>query len=135
MNKKVILAISSVAFVIISILFINFKTVDNEILEQTFMVGAVYHENDDYVEISFQDKTNKTKNVILEILGMPESFHKEYTSQIFVEKIQFPLPPKYGWQSTPVILLVEHEELGKIEIKTEIRPIGEKPAMIIFSKL
>ena len=92
-------------------------------------------ENDRFVEISFHDKSNKTKNVTLEILGMPTSFHKEFVSSTFVEKIQFSSIPKYGWQSIPVTLLIEHEEFGKIGIKTEIRPVGESPAMIIFSKL
>ena len=98
------------------------------------MISAVYFENDGYAEISFFDKSSKTKHIELEILGMPESFHKEYVSTTFVEKIPL-LVPKYGWQSIPVTLLIEHEEFGKIGIKTEIRPIGEVPAKIIFSKL
>ena len=134
MNKKVILYILGVGLVLASIvLFINLKSTDHNILEQTFVIKAVYFENDGYAEISFQDKSNKTKNVTLEVLGMPESFHKEFTSTIFIEKIQLPSAPKYGWPSIPVILLVEHEELGKIGIKTEIRPVGEIPATIIFS--
>ena len=134
MNKKVILYILGVGLVLSSIvLFINLKSTDHNILEQTFVIKAIYFENDGYAEISFQDKSNKTKNVTLEVLGMPESFHKEFTSTIFIEKIQLPSAPKYGWHSIPVILLVEHEELGKIGIKTEIRPVGEIPATIIFS--
>ena len=76
-----------------------------------------------------------TNHVTMEILGMPESFHKEYDSSSFVEKIILTSAPKYGWQSIPVTLLVEHEEFGKIGIKTEIRPVGENYATIIFSKL
>ena len=134
MNKKVVASIFSAAVVISSIIvFINFKSADHEILEQTFMIGAVYYENDGYAEISFQDKSNKTKNVTLEILGMSESFHKEFASPIFVEKIQFASAPKYGWQSMPITLLVDHEEFGQIGIKTEIRSVGEIPATIIFS--
>jgi|SRR3989344_3951884 len=136
MNKKVILYIFGVGLILSSIvLFINLKSTDHNILEQTFVIKAIYFENDGYAEISFQDKSNKTKNVILEILGMSTSFHKEFASSTFVEKIQFSSIPKYGWQSIPVTLLIEHEEFGKIGIKTEIRPVGESPAMIIFSKL
>src|SRR3989344_6536293 len=125
MNKKVILYIFGVGLALSSIaLFINLKSTDHNILEQTFVIKAVYFENDGYAEISFQDKSNKTKNVTIEVLGMPESFHKEFTSTIFIEKIQLPSAPKYGWPSIPVILLVEHEELGKIGIKPEIRPVG-----------
>src|SRR3989344_4319366 len=134
MNKKII-GVIFVALVILGFLvFTNFNTNDQKILEQTFVISAIYFENDGFVEISFHDKSNKTKNVTLEILGMPASFHKEFVSSIFVEKVQLSSAPKYGWQSTPVTILVEHEEFGKIGIKTEIRSVGENPAMIIFSK-
>ena len=136
MNKKIIGVIFVVIIIILGFLVItNFNTQDQKILEQTFVISAVYFENDGYAEIGFHDKSNKTKNVTLEILGMPTSFHKEFVSSMFVEKIQFSSIPKYGWQSTPVTILVEHEEFGTIGIKTEIRPVGENPAMIIFSKL
>ena len=136
MNKKIIVAIFAVIIIILGFLMLtNFNTADQKILQQTFVISAVYFENDGYAEISFHDKLNKTKNVTLEILGMPTSFHKEFVSSMFVEKIHFSSIPKYGWQSIPVTLLVEHEEFGKIGIKTEIRPVGEIPATIIFSKL
>lgn len=134
MDKKIIVAICVTVILTLSFtLFSNFNSIDNKILEETFVIHAIYFENDGYAEISFNDKSNKTKYVTLEILGMPESFHKEYTASTFVEKIQLPYPPKYGWQSIPVTLSVENEEFGKIGIKTEIRSVGETPAMIIFS--
>jgi len=136
MNKKIIGVTFVVIIVILGFLMLtNFNSTDQKILQQTFVISAVYFENDGFVEISFHDKSNKTKNVTLEILGMPASFHKEFVSSIFVEKVQLSSAPKYGWQSTPVTILVEHEEFGKIGIKTEIRPVGESPAIIIFSKL
>jgi hypothetical protein len=136
MNKKIIGVISVVALIILSfILFTNFNVTDPRILKQTFVIDAVYFEDNGFVEISFHDTSNKTNHVTLEILGMAESFHKTYDSSSFVEKIVFTSVPKYGWQSIPVTFLVEHEEFGKIGIKTEIRPIGENPATIIFSKL
>ena len=136
MNKKTITVIGIVVIIISSlIIYTSFNSKDHESLEQTFVVSAVYYENDGHAEISFQDKSNKTKQITLEILGMTESFHKEFTSSTFVEKIQFVSTPKYGWQSMPVTLLVMHDEFGKIGIKTEIRPVGEIAAPIIFSKL
>ncbi|MBI3253826.1 MAG: hypothetical protein HYZ56_03850 [Nitrosopumilales archaeon] len=136
MNKKITVVFVGASIIVASLaLFVNFNSLDHKILEQTFAISAVYFENDGYAEISFHDKSDKTKHVILEILGMPESFHKEYESSSFVEKIQFLSVPKYGWQSMPVTLLVEHEEFGKIGIKTEITPVGENPSEIIFSKL
>ena len=136
MNKKIIGVIFGVVIIILGFFMLtNFNTADQKILEQTFVISAVYFENDGFVEISSHDKSNKTKNVTLEILGMPTSFHKEFVSSTFVEKIQFLSTPKYGWQSIPVTILVEHDKFGKIGIKTEIRPVGENPAIIIFSKL
>lgn len=135
MNKKIITIVFVVGIIILSlVIFANLNSVDDKILEQTFVIGAVYFENDGYIEISFHDKSNKTKHITLEILGMPESFHKEYVAQQFEEHIQFASAPKYGWQSIPVIFLVDHDEYGNIGIKTEIRPNGEIPAKIIFSK-
>ena len=135
MNKKIIVVFVGASIIVASLAsFVNFNSLDHKILEQTFAISAVYFENDGYIELSFHDKSNKTKNVTLEILGMPTSFHKEFVSSTFVEKIQFLSTPKYGWQSIPVTILVEHEEFGKIGIKTEVRSVGENPAMIIFSK-
>lgn len=135
MNKKIFSIIFGAIIVASSLaILMNFNLKDHKILEQTFMISAIYYETNGYAEISFQDKSNQTKNVTLEILGMSESFHKEFTSAIFIEKIQLSVP-KYGWQSIPVTLLVEHEEFGKIGIKTEIRPVGENPAKVIFSIL
>ena len=116
------------------LLFTNFNIADHKILEQTFMVNAVYYENEGYVEIKFQDKSNETTHITLEVLGMPKTFHKEYATSVFVEKIPFSDTPAYGWQSMPVTLLVNHEQFGIIEIKTEIRPFDVDPAKIIFSK-
>ena len=135
MKKKTIVAIFGAILLLSFVTFANSNSVDHKILAQTFVISAVYFVNEEYVEISFQDKSNKTKQVTLEILGMPESFHRQYTSSTFVEKIQLLSIPKYGWQSIPVTFLVEHEEFGKIGIKTEIRPSEETPAKIIYSKL
>ncbi|MBM3910625.1 MAG: hypothetical protein FJ356_03140 [Thaumarchaeota archaeon] len=136
MNKKIIVTIISTSVIVLGlVLFVNFDSLDHKILEQTFEINAVYFENNSYAEIRFQDKSGKTNHVILEILGMAESFHKEYESSTFVEKIHFQSVPQYGWQSVPITLIVEHEKLGKIGIKTEIRPVGETMAPLIFSKL
>lgn len=133
MNKKIIAAIFGGVIIILSLAIqANFNTIDQNILEQTFVISAVYFENDGYAEISFFDKSSKTKHVELEILGMSKSFHKEYSSTTFVEKIPLQTP-KYGWQSIPVTLLIDHEGFGHIGIKTEIRPLGDVPAKIIFS--
>lgn len=112
---------------------------DEEMLKSTFSVSAVYFPStagldNGYIQIDFQDKSDKTNAVILEVLGMEESFQKTYLSSEFEEKISFPNPPKYGWEIHPVTLIIDHEDLGRVSIKTEIRPSGEPSAPIIYGK-
>ena len=115
---------------------------DKEILKSTFSIQAEYFDKSNnsnfdgensYVQIIFKDKSEKTKAVVLEVLGMDESFQKTFVdSSEFIEIIQFPTPPKYGWEIHPVTFLIDHEEHGKVSLKTEIRPYGESPAPIIY---
>jgi len=107
---------------------------DKEILKSTFLIEAVYFDEntDGHIEITFKDKSEKTNAVVLEVLGMEESFQKTFVGSEFVEIISFPTTPKYGWEIHPVTLLIDHEELGKVSLKTEIRPYGEPPAPIIY---
>ena len=112
---------------------------DEGILKTTFSIDATYFEesessDDNYIQITFKDKSEKTNAVVLEVLGMEESFQKTYLDSAFIETIQFSSPPKYGWEIHPITLEIDHEELGKVSIKTEIRPEGESPAPIIYGK-
>lgn len=126
-----------VVTVLAILLLTGSNNVDEEILQSTFSIDAVYFPstddlNDGYIQIYFQDKSEKTNAVILEVLGMDESFQKTFLSSEFEEIISFPTPPKYGWEIHPVTLLIDHDELGKVSIKTEIRPNGEPAAPIIY---
>ncbi len=113
---------------------------DKEILRSTFSIEAVYFDEnnsdievgDAYIQINFKDKSEKTNAVVLEVLGMEESFQKTFVGSEFVEIISFPTTPKYGWEIHPVTLQIDHEELGQVSLKTEIRPYGEPPAPIIY---
>ncbi len=113
---------------------------DKEILKATFSIEAVYFDQnnsdvssgDAYIQITFKDKSEKTNAVVLEVLGMEESFQKTFVNSEFVEIISFPTTPKYGWEIHPVTLQIDHEELGQVSLKTEIRPYGEPPAPIIY---
>ncbi len=136
MARKAI-AIFSVVFIsIMSILFfIESTSIDRELLSETFIVEAVYIEDEGHVEISFLDKSGKTKNVILEILGMPESFQKSFDGSEFTEFVPFSSTPTYGWKTNPVTLVAEHEDFGKVGVKTEIHSMDEPTPPIIFSKL
>jgi hypothetical protein len=136
MARKLIPIISIVFISIIAIVFfIEANSIDRELFSETFIIDAVYFEEEQFVQISFLDKSGKTKTVILEILGMSESFQKSFVGSEFTEKVPFSSTPAYGWKTNPVTFVVEHEEYGKIGIKTEIHPIDEPSALNIFSKL
>lgn len=105
---------------------------DKDVFRQTFDVNAVYYDTG-HVEISFSDKSEQTESVVMEILGMEETFQKSFSEPAFIEIVSFSAPPKYGWEAHPVILEVEHPELGHVQIKTEIRPYGEPSPLIIYS--
>lgn len=108
-------------------------TDDKDILRQTFSVDAVYYESG-YVEVSFSDSSEKTELVVMEILGMDESFQKSYSSPAFVEIVEFPSVPKYGWAIHPVVLEIDHPEFGHVQLKTEIHSLDEPIPTIIYSR-
>lgn len=136
MAKKPFLIIPIILLSILAALFIIESTsIDRELFANTFNVNAIYLQDDGYVEIIFSDNSGKTQFVVLEILGMTESFQKNYTSSEFTERVPFSTIPQYGWKTNPVTFVVEHEEFGKIGIKTEIRAPNEPLPAIIFSKL
>lgn len=107
---------------------------DSDILKQ-IEFNAVYLENDSVVQISFHDKSNETESVVLEILGMDVTYHKEYefdNDSEFVENMYLKEIPKYGWKTTPVILEIQHSKFGTIGLKTEVYELGDlKPKIII----
>ena len=115
--------------------FIESSSIDKELLGNTFIIDATYYEEEGFVEITFLDKSKKTKSVVLEILGMPESFQKNFVDSEFTQRVPFSSTPKYGWKIHPVTFVVEHVEFGKLGIKTEIHTISESSKPIIFSKL
>ena len=139
MAKKLGAPIALGVVTVLAILLLTSSDGDDEVLKSTFSINAVYFPNSEnnqegYIQINFKDKSEKTNAVILEVLGMEESFQKTILSPEFEEIISFPTPPKYGWEIHPVTLLIDHEELGKVSIKTEIRPSGEDAAPIIYGK-
>ena len=134
MPKKIV---STISLGVISVLAILFLTGagndDKEILRETFQIEAVYYDSG-HVEISYLDKSEQTNSVVLEILGMEESFQKTFSESEFIEIVPFPNPPKYGWSIHPVVLDIDHQELGKIQLKTEIHPLDEPTPPVIYGK-
>ena len=58
----------------------------------------------------------KTNLTTLEILGMEETFHKEFSQSSFVETVQINSEPKYGWSTIPVVFSINHDEFGDIGV-------------------
>jgi hypothetical protein len=136
MARKAIAIFTVIVISVMSVLFfIESNSIDRELLSETFIVDAVYLEEEGYVEISFSDNSGKTKTTVLEILGMSESFQKNFDGSGFTERVPFSSTPTYGWKTNPVTLVVEHEDYGKVGVKTEIHAINEPAPPIIFSKL
>ena len=135
MNKKIIATISIIALPVIILSISSNSTLDESIISQTIFVDTVYEPENNLVKITYNDNSKKTNLVILEILGMEQTFHKEFTQNSFVETIQINSEPKYGWSTMPVVFSVNHDEFGKIELKTEIYQIDESKPRIIYSKI
>jgi len=131
MAKRIIPIISIVVVTILGLFFISDSGPNKEVLKSTFEIDATYYD-DGYVKISYLDKSAKTNNVVLEILGMDKSFQKTISGSEFVETVPFPVTPKYGWQVHPVTFLIDHQELGKVSLKTEIHPYGKPAPPIIY---
>jgi hypothetical protein len=131
MAKKIIPLISIVVITVLGLFFIFDSGSNHDILKSTFEINAIYYD-EGYVEISYLDKTVKTNHVVLEILGMDKSFQKTLSGSQFVEIVPFPILPKYGWQVHPVTFLIDHQDLGKVSLKTEIHLLSEPAPPIIY---
>ena len=111
---------------------------DNSVILDQIEFGAVYLESENFIKISFDDKSKNTKSAILEILGMDVTYHKEYIfndESSFIEMVYLEKIPKYGWETTPVTLEINHSQFGKIGLKTEIYEQGDSiPKIIVEQK-
>ena len=120
-------------FTIMALVFLTGgATDDKDPLRENFKINAIYYDAG-YVEVSYVDKSDKTNSVTLEILGMETSFQKTFSDSEFIEIIQFPNVPKYGWEVHPVVLEIEHEEFGHVQLKTEIHELNSPTPNTIYS--
>ena len=92
-----------------------------------------------------------TEKLIIEIWGLPQTYHKEFECDIGAlaenaehenvcpdvvsATIKIDSPPKYGWESIPVVFTVKHKEFGEISIKTEIYETGNPKPRVIYSPI
>ena len=134
MARKILPAISLGIITIFAILFLGGGgNDDNDILRQTFQVDAIYYDSG-HVEISYLDKSGQTDSVIMEILGMDESFQKSFSGSQFIEIVPFPNVSKYGWAIHPIVLEIDHLEFGHIQLKTEIHALDQPLPSVIYSR-
>ncbi len=135
MNRKIIVVALIIAIAAIVISVTSDSALDESTISQTIFVDAIYDPKNKIVKIMYNDNSKKTNLATLEILGMEETFHKEFTRSSFVETVQINSEPKYGWSTTPVVFSINHDEFGKIGLKTEIYEQGESKPRIIYSKI
>ena len=135
MNKKIIAVASIIAIIAVVLSVTSNSALDEPTISQTIFVDAVYEPENKIVKITYNDNSKKTNLTTLEILGMEETFHKEFSQSSFVETVQINSEPKYGWSTIPVVFSINHDEFGDIGLKTEIYEQGESKPRIIYSKI
>ena len=120
-------------FTILALVFLTGgATDDKNPLRENFKINAIYYDAG-YVEVSYLDKSDKTNSVTLEILGMETSFQKTFSDSEFIEIVQFPNVPKYGWEIHPIVMEIEHDEFGHVQLKTEIHELNSPSPNTIYS--
>ena len=135
MNRKIIAAASIIAIAAIVISITSDSALDESTISQIIFVDAVYEPKNKIVRITYNDNSEMTNLITLEILGMEKTFHKEFLQSSFVETVKINFKPKYGWSTTPIVFSINHDEIGKIRLKTEIYEQGESKPRIIYSKI
>jgi len=135
MNRKIIAVASIIAIAVIVISVTSDSALDESTISQTIFVDAVYEPKNKIVRITYNDNSEMTNLITLEVLGMEKTFHKEFSQSSFVETVKINSKPKYGWSTTPVVFSINHDEFGKIGLKTEIYEQGESKPRIIYSKI
>jgi len=135
MNRKIIAVASIIAIAAIVISVTSDSALDESTISQIIFVDAVYEPKNKIVRITYNDNSEMTNLITLEVLGMEKTFHKEFSQSSFVETIEINSEPKYGWSTTPVVFSIDHDEFGKIGLKTEIYEQGESKPRIIYSKI
>jgi len=133
MNKKIIIIIP-IIIILVSLYVFSVNQIDEKRLASTFEFSAIYFEDSHVVKISYLDRSNHTYTVILEIEGLSQPFQKKYDNSSFVEDVPISSTPQYGWKTTPVTLLINNKEFGKLILKTEIVPYGQPSSKVIYGR-
>ena len=121
------------------------------VMAQTFEVDAKYKPKKGMITIFYKDKSMGTDKLILEVWGLPQTYHKEFECDIgalaanakhddvcpdsLVANIKLDSVPTYGWESIPVVFTIDHNEFGKILIKTVIYETGDPKPRVIYGTI
>lgn len=135
MNQKILIVISIIVAVGFLIAFFSNTNKINEKSMSNFSLDAIYDDELKTVTIDFSDKSEKTTMVVMEILGMDDTYQREFVGHNFVIVIYFDSVPKYGWKIHPVTLVVNHPDFGEFGMKTEIHESKDIKPRVIFSDL
>jgi len=131
MNKKIIIIIPIIT-IVLSLYVFSVNQIDEKRLSDAFKFSAIYFDDSHTVKISFLDRSNHTNTAILEIEGLSQPFQKKYDDSSFVDDIPISSVPQYGWKTTPVTILIDNKEFGKLILKTEIVPYGQPSSKVIY---
>ena len=104
-------------------------TIIDEPVKHPFELNAVYNEG--IVNITFFDRSEQSQFVSMEILGMKETFRRVYNDTSFTETVHIS-ESQYGWSAHPVVVDITHQELGDVQLKTEIHYKGDTPPSLIY---
>ena len=88
MNRRIIGVVSIIAIVAIVISVTSDSALDESIISQTIFVDAVYEPKNKIVRITYNDNSEMTNLITLEVLGMEKTFHKEFSQSSFEETIE-----------------------------------------------
>lgn len=115
---------------LVTVFAIFFFIEDKDNYSDTFEIDATFDGSN--VIVTFSDKSKMTDYTILQMLGMEEPFQKTFNGNSFVEAIPFSKVPKYGWKAHPIIVDINHTELGHIQLKTEVHLLDEPAPPVIY---
>lgn len=108
---------------------------DAQTAQNSIRIGAIYYEQNKTAVIAYVDDTGVPVPVTVEILGMDETYRREFTGPQFSIYVHFPSVPKYGWAAHPLVFEVGHPVFGDVQIKTEIREQGQPAPRTIYAEL
>ncbi len=111
------------------------SSIDARTAQESIRIDAIYYEQNKTAVITYVDDTGAKVPVTVEVLGMADTYRREFTGPQFSTSLHFPSVPKYGWAVNPVVSEVRHPVFGDVQIKTEIRGEGQPAPRTIYADL